>query len=103
MKSTGAHFHVIGLQNDAALLGPVFLQGKNEVLKGAGRRGKSVGHRMLMTKAKPASIATPTSCVLGFSRTQPHAGPRHAPNSVTGVANPGVLSLNLAWRRLSHQ
>jgi hypothetical protein len=33
MKSAGAHFHVIGLQNDATQVGPITLQGENEPLK----------------------------------------------------------------------
>jgi hypothetical protein len=34
MEGTGTHLHVVGLQNDAALFGPVVLQDKDQVLKG---------------------------------------------------------------------
>src|SRR5690606_14157575 len=33
VERAGPHLHVIGLQNDAALLRPIVLQGKNELLK----------------------------------------------------------------------
>jgi hypothetical protein len=34
MKSAGAHFHVIGLDDDTALAGPEVLELENQVLKG---------------------------------------------------------------------
>src|SRR5580658_1977113 len=66
VEGARAHFHVVGLQNDAAPPGPVCLQCKNELLKGAGQPGESLGHGML-AKDKAASIATPHSSVLGFT------------------------------------
>src|SRR5262245_41109326 len=33
MESPRSHFHVVGLQNDAAPVSPVLLQGKNEALE----------------------------------------------------------------------
>jgi hypothetical protein len=47
VKRAGAHFHVVGLQNDAALIRPIFLQRKNEILESAGRLGERWGHRVL--------------------------------------------------------
>ncbi len=38
VEGAGTHLHVVRLQDHAAQLGPVALQGKNEILKGA-RRG----------------------------------------------------------------
>jgi hypothetical protein len=49
VKRAGAHFHVVGLQNDASLVRPIFLQCKNEILKSAGRLGERWGHRLLAT------------------------------------------------------
>ncbi len=40
VKRAGAHFHVVGLQDHAALVGPVFLQREDQVLEGAGRRAQ---------------------------------------------------------------
>jgi len=37
VKGAGAHFHVVGLLQDTALLGPVVLEGEDQVLKGRGR------------------------------------------------------------------
>jgi hypothetical protein len=85
MESPGTHFHVVGLQNDAALLRPVFLQCKNEILKGAGWLGVT-GHRMLTAKAKAASIATPPGCVLGFTA---HSNRSQTPE--LSVSAPGAL------------
>jgi hypothetical protein len=34
MEGTGAHFHVVGLQDDAALLGPEILELQDQVLEG---------------------------------------------------------------------
>ncbi len=53
VKRAGPHLHVVGLQNDAALVRPVFLQRKNEILKGARRLGLHVGHRMLAAGQSP--------------------------------------------------
>ena len=36
VKRTRAHLHVVGLQDHAAALGPIALQGKNQVLKSTG-------------------------------------------------------------------
>ncbi len=33
MKGAGPHFHIIGLKNDAALIGPVALKIENDRLK----------------------------------------------------------------------
>jgi hypothetical protein len=35
MEGAGAHLHVVGLQDDAAALGPEALQGKDEALERA--------------------------------------------------------------------
>ena len=34
MKGAGPHFHIVGLGDDAALIGPIVLQGHDQVLKG---------------------------------------------------------------------
>lgn len=39
MKGAGPHFHVVGLQDDAALFGPVLLQGEDQPLEGMGGGG----------------------------------------------------------------
>src|ERR1700681_961930 len=47
MKGAGAHLHVVGLQDDAAVLGPVALQRQDQILEGAFRgkfRCKRIGH-----------------------------------------------------------
>jgi hypothetical protein len=36
MKGAGTHFHVIGLMNDAALIGPESMEGKNQFLESHG-------------------------------------------------------------------
>ena len=45
VEGAGAHFHVVGLQHHAALLGPVVLQGENQVLEGA-HGGRSLAHEI---------------------------------------------------------
>ncbi len=35
MEGAGAHFHVVGLHHHAALLGPVLLEGEDQILEGA--------------------------------------------------------------------
>ncbi len=66
MECPGAHFHVVGLQNDAASLRPIFLQRKNQILKGAGRGGSVRPSDARGTKS--ASIATPPGGVLRLHR-----------------------------------
>ena len=39
MEGAGAHRHVVGLQDDAALVGPVALQRQDQVLKRPGAFG----------------------------------------------------------------
>src|SRR4029077_15275248 len=39
MERPGTHFHIVGLQHDATSIRPVFLQCKNQVLKGTRRGG----------------------------------------------------------------
>jgi len=49
MKSAGSHFHIVGLQDDAALIGPEPLQGQDESLERAFRahvRGDGI-HRQI--------------------------------------------------------
>ncbi len=36
MECPRAHFHIQGLEYEAALLGPIGLQGKDQILKGRG-------------------------------------------------------------------
>ena len=43
VKSTGAHLHVVGLQDHTALLGPITLQGEDQSLEGA-CVGRSLTH-----------------------------------------------------------
>jgi hypothetical protein len=92
MKGARAHFHVVGLQNDATLPGPICLQRKNELLKGAGQPRESLGHGML-AKDKAASIATPHSTVLGFTAHSIRSPAgfiwRHAPKN--GAYFPGLF------------
>ncbi|BBF86609.1 hypothetical protein DLM_3009 [Aquitalea magnusonii] len=39
MRGTGAHLHVEGLHDDAPLLVPIILEGKDDFLEGKHRRG----------------------------------------------------------------
>jgi hypothetical protein len=41
VKGAGAHFHIVGLQYHAALLGPILLQREDQILK---CRGRCCGH-----------------------------------------------------------
>ena len=43
VEGAGAYFHVVGLQHHTALIGPVFLQGEDQVLEG-GHGGRSLAH-----------------------------------------------------------
>ena len=43
VKGAGAHLHVVGLQDDAAALGPVVLQAQYQVLESSGRVAGFVG------------------------------------------------------------
>ncbi len=58
MEGTGANFHVIRLEYHAALLGPVLLQGQDQVLEGA-RGGLGLAHEKYPfgCDEKPESIA----------------------------------------------
>jgi hypothetical protein len=47
MEGTGADFHVVWLQDDATISGPVIVQGQDEALEGAARVqmiGRITGH-----------------------------------------------------------
>ncbi|MNH45103.1 hypothetical protein D3C85_544420 [compost metagenome] len=70
MESTGAHFHVVGLEHHTALLGPVLLQGEDQVLEGA-HGGRSLAHEFHLCwvfDGKCRSIPDPTL-------PQPHGKP----------------------------
>jgi hypothetical protein len=62
MKSTGAHFHVVRLQDDATLVRPVLLKGENQFLKRASHGSwraaiAAVDQRVVsITGAPPRSI-----------------------------------------------
>src|SRR5690606_22099544 len=43
VEGAGAHFHIVGLQDHAALFGPELLQGQDQVLEGA-HGGRSLAH-----------------------------------------------------------
>src|SRR6202166_2190940 len=72
VERAGAHFHIVGLQDNAALPGPIFLQRKNEILKGAGWLGESGGHRMLGSKAREYSYA---GCMCPWSLNAEYSTP----------------------------
>src|SRR5882757_3241901 len=51
MECPRAHFHIVRLQNNASLVGPVLLQPKNQVLKRA-RRRRNVRHGDVLRRGK---------------------------------------------------
>src|SRR6202046_5761792 len=56
MEGSRPHFHVVGLQDDAASIRPVFLPRKNQILEGT-RRGGDVGHECGVNKVSEYSDA----------------------------------------------
>ena len=59
MEGAGAHRHVVGLQHDAALVGPVALQRQDQVLESPGAFGLIKREFRGRERAQYSSIVNP--------------------------------------------
>lgn len=55
MKRSGPHFHVIGLMNDTAPVGPKMMEREDEILKRHGPSKPLVGHMKRAKRLKPSN------------------------------------------------
>ena len=90
MEGAGADFHVVGLQDDAALVGPIALQRQDQALERALRAhmGGNVGHAGFESVAEGEDPIR--RIISGSSRARPDA-------LVVGRAGP----LSTDWNRTS--
>ena len=86
MEGAGAHFHVVGLQHDAAVRAPELLQGQDEILEGRARLSGGAGLAAAALVAFSEAVLVGIGVVLAnhaeICAHYTHFGPRVTPGGV---------------------